>query len=61
MSTKPSELSASARAAQKQRLRDADQRAVACGEVTREQLRLENSYFREIAHEPIQWDKMCDV
>ncbi|HET8932796.1 MAG TPA: hypothetical protein VFN67_05115 [Polyangiales bacterium] len=61
MSTKSSDLSASARAAQKQRLRDADQRAVACGEVTREQLRLENSYFREIAHEPIQWDKMCDV
>jgi hypothetical protein len=20
-----------------------------------------HSYFREIAHEPIQWDKMCDV
>jgi hypothetical protein len=50
--------SAADRAAEKQRSRDADARAVATGEKTREQLRLENSHFREIAHEPIQWDKM---
>jgi hypothetical protein len=54
-------LSARERAAQKQRARDADERAIASGEKTREQLRLENSHFREVAHEPIQWDKMCDV
>lgn len=49
---------ASERAAEKQRSRDADARAVETGEKTREQLRVENSHFHEIAHEPIQWDKM---
>ena len=48
--------SASQRAAEKQRSRDEDARALASGEKTREQLRLENSHFRELAHEPIQWD-----
>jgi hypothetical protein len=46
------------RAAEKQRSRDEDARAVAAGEKTREQLRVENSHFRDIAHEPIQWDEM---
>ena len=51
-------LNAKERAAEKQRERDADARALAAGVKTREQLRLENSHFRDIAHEPIQWDKM---
>lgn len=46
------------RAAEKQRSRDADAAALKSGEKTREQLREENSHFRNIAHQPIQWDKM---
>jgi hypothetical protein len=45
------------RAADKQRSRDADEHALATGEKTPAQLRLENSHFRVIAHEPIQWHK----
>jgi hypothetical protein len=45
------------RAAEKQRSRDADERAVASGVKSREDLRLENSHFREIAHKPILWNK----
>lgn len=58
MSPTRTSQTASERAAEKQRSRDADVRAVARGEKSREQLRLENSHFREIAHEPIQWDQM---
>jgi hypothetical protein len=47
----------SERAAEKQRSRDEDARALASGAKSRKQLRLENSHFRLIAHEPIQWDK----
>ena len=45
------------RAAKKQRSRDEDQRALTTGVKTREDLRLENSHFRELAHDAIQWDK----
>lgn len=58
MSTTRTYLSTSDRAAEKQRSRDEDVRAVASGSKTLEELRLENSHFREIAHEPIQWDQM---
>jgi hypothetical protein len=46
----------SARAAQKQQSRKADALALASGAKTREDLRRENSHFREIAHDSIQWD-----
>jgi len=45
------------RAAQKQRSRDEDERALATGEKTREDLRIENGVFRALAHEPIQWHR----
>lgn len=45
------------RAAQKQRSREQDAEDLASGRKTREQLRLENSHFRELAHEPILWDE----
>lgn len=45
------------RAAEKQRSREADARALATGTKTREDLRRENSHFRAFAHDPIQWDK----
>jgi len=48
---------ANERAAEKQRSRDDDARALASGAKSRDQLRLENSHFREFAHEPIQWEK----
>lgn len=48
------------RAAEKQRSRDADAAALAAGEKTREQLREENSHFRDIAREPILWDEMAE-
>jgi hypothetical protein len=50
-------LAPQVRASEKQRSRDADARALATGVKTREDLRRENSPFRALAHEPIQWDK----
>jgi hypothetical protein len=50
-------LRVSDRAAEKQRSRDADARAVVTGSKSRDALHRENSHFRELAHEPIQWDK----
>jgi hypothetical protein len=44
------------RQAEKQRARDQDAADLASGRKTREQLREENSLFRRIAHQPIQWD-----
>jgi hypothetical protein len=58
MSAPGTYVNATDRAAEKQRSRDDDTRALDAGEISREQLRLENSAFREIAHEPIQWDKL---
>lgn len=46
------------RAAEKQRSRDADAQALASGTKTAEQLRIENSHFRDIAKEPIDWSKV---
>lgn len=46
------------RAAEKQRSRDADAQALESGAKSPEALRRENSHFRHLAHEPIQWDKM---
>jgi len=51
------ELTASERAAFKERSRAEDAKALATGRKTPAQLRDENSPFRRIAHEPIQWDK----
>ncbi len=45
------------RAAEKQRSRDEDERAVTSGVKSPEDLRRENSHFREIAHKPILWNK----
>lgn len=45
------------REAQKQASRDADAQALADGSKTREQLREENSHFRDVAHDPIDWDR----
>lgn len=50
-------MTADERAKQKQQSRDEDAEALASGKKTAEQLRLENSHFRHVAHEPIQWDK----
>ncbi len=50
-------IRASDRAAEKQSSREADARALATGAKSRDDLRRENSHFRELAHEPIQWDK----
>jgi hypothetical protein len=54
--TQPQKTAAD-RAAEKQRSRDADERAVASGVKSRDDLRRENSHFREIAHKPILWHK----
>lgn len=51
-------MTSTERAAEKQRSRDTDTAALRSGEKTRAQLRDENSHFRDIAHQPIQWDKM---
>jgi hypothetical protein len=45
------------RAAEKQRSRDEDARALATGAKSRDDLRRENHHLRAIAHDPIQWDK----
>ena len=45
------------RAAEKQASRDKDAADLASGAKTREQLREKNSHFRDVAHDPIQWDK----
>jgi hypothetical protein len=58
MSAPRTYVDATDRAAAKQRSRDEDALALASGEKTREQLRVENGHFRQIAHEPIQWHKM---
>lgn len=55
--TQSPQKSSADRAAEKQRSRDADERAVASGAKSREDLRRENSHFREIARKPILWNK----
>lgn len=50
-------MSEADRAAEKQASRDEDAWRLASGEISRSDLRRENSYLRDLAHEPIQWDK----
>jgi hypothetical protein len=61
MSTKrkkrPSSLTFAKRAAAKQQSREQDAKDLASGRKTSEQLRLENSHFRDLAREPILWDE----
>jgi hypothetical protein len=49
--------SAQEREVAKQRTREADAHALATGAKSQDELRDENSHFREIAREPIQWHK----
>jgi len=53
----PETTASQQRVAAKERSRAEDAAALASGQKTRERLRAENSHFRRIAHEPIQWDK----
>lgn len=50
-------ITSAQRAAEKQRSRDEDAAAIASGAKTQAQLREENSHFRHLAHDPINWDK----
>lgn len=52
-----STVSEADRASEKQASRDEDARRLETGETLRSDLRRENSHFRHLAHEPIQWDK----
>lgn len=45
------------RALQKHLSRLQDHHDLESGTKTPEQLRLDNSHFREVAHEPIEWEK----
>jgi hypothetical protein len=51
-------LDFSIRAAEKQRQRDEDARALATGLISAAALRRQTAVFREIAHEPIRWKKI---
>jgi hypothetical protein len=55
----PPRRTAIERAAEKQRSREADAHALASGVKSQDELRNENSPFLEIAHEPIQWQRLA--
>lgn len=46
------------RQAEKEAARQQDEEDLRSGKITREQLRERNSHFRDVAHEPLDWDKI---